>query len=98
MLIGPKFVAIAYWHPLGVIHRCLWDTLGWCGALLFPGRYNFFQIFELLALRIFRQIFPGPSSEVLHTELRNFLHLQLRNFSISILRSVTKDLENFLNL
>ena len=81
MLIGPKFVAIAYWHQLGVsgtLWGTLWDTLGhfkmfW--GLVFSRKVQFFRIFELLALRIFQQIFPGPSSEVLHTELRKISHL-----------------------
>ena len=120
MLIGPKFVAIAYWHQLGVIHRCLWDTLGHSGTFwdtlghsgttlgVWDCLWDHLEYFHL------EYIFPGTSSEVLHTGLRNFLHLQLRNFFLDrpqkcytlnlekfytyILRSVTKDIENFLNL
>ena len=114
MLIGPKFVAIAYWHQLGVIHRCLWDILGHSGTLWDTLGHSGCLGLSLGPLRIFQQILPGPSAEVLHTELRNFLHLQLRNFFLDrpqkcytlnlekfytyILRSVTKDIENFLNL
>ena len=115
----PKWVASSWGMPFYFLHLLgnrVWDTLGHSGCLglslkmfwglVFSRKVQFFRIFELLALRLLQQIFPGPSSEVLHTELRKILHLHhqkcytlnLEKFYTSILRSVTKDLENFLNL
>ena len=93
MLIGPKFVAIAYWHQLGVIHRCLWDTLGHSGTFwdILGHSGTTLGVWDCLwdHLEYFNKSFPDRPQKCYTLNLETFYTSNLETFSWTVLRSVT---------